>query len=117
MGTAPLMVVVFDRVFLFGSLREGFTSRWRLYYGLALTWWILAYLIAPGPRANSVGFSHGTESLVYLLNQSKMIAHYLRLTFWPSDLVINYGPPVMRLATAPQATSSVHSCSPWCPPA
>jgi len=94
MATAPLMVVLFDRVFLFDSLREGFKARWRLYLALALTWWILAYLMAPGPRANSVGFSSGTDVWGYLLNQSAMIARYLRLVFWPSDLVINYGPPV-----------------------
>jgi tetratricopeptide (TPR) repeat protein len=28
----------------------------------------------------------------YLLNQARMIARYFRLSVWPSDLVVNYGP-------------------------
>ena len=94
MATAPLMVVLFDRIFLFDSLREGFKAKWRFYLALALTWWILAYLTAPGPRSNSAGLSSGADVWVYLLNQSAMISRYLRLVFWPSDLVINYGPPL-----------------------
>jgi tetratricopeptide (TPR) repeat protein len=31
--------------------------------------------------------------LTYLLNQAQLIVHYLRLTFWPSGLVILYGNP------------------------
>jgi protein O-mannosyl-transferase len=94
MATAPIMVAVFDRIFLFDSWREALRSRWRLYSGLALTWLILVYLIAPGPRAHSAGFFSGADTWVYLLNQSRIIPRYLRLVFWPSDLVINYGPPV-----------------------
>jgi Flp pilus assembly protein TadD len=41
---------------------------------------------------------------VYLLNQAVMIVHYLRLTFWPSGMVLDYGVPrVLTLAqVAPQ---------------
>jgi Flp pilus assembly protein TadD len=41
----------------------------------------------------------------YLLNQAAMIVRYLRLTIWPTDLVINYGPPVPYVLTdvLPQA--------------
>jgi hypothetical protein len=41
---------------------------------------------------------------VYLLNQAVMIVHYLRLTFWPSGMVLDYGVPrALTLAqVAPQ---------------
>ena len=105
MATAPVIVMLFDRIFLFDSWRQGFTARWRLYFGLAMTWWLLAYLVAPGPRSHSAGFSSGADAWVYLLNQSRMIARYVRLVFWPTDLVINYGPPVAHSLTdvLPQA--------------
>jgi protein O-mannosyl-transferase len=94
MATAPVMVLLFDRIFLFSALRDALIARWRLYAGLALTWSIVANVISAGPRANSAGFSAGTGPWPYLLNQSAMITRYIRLAFWPSDLVINYGPPV-----------------------
>ena len=93
MATAPVMVVLYDRIFAFGSMREALAKRWRLYLALATTWIVLAYLILPGPRSSSSGFSAGGDSWTYLVNQARMIARYLRLVFWPADLAIIYGPP------------------------
>ena len=93
MATAPIMVVLYDRMFAFGSMREALAKRWRLYLALATTWIVLAYLILPGPRSSSSGFSAGGDSWTYLVNQARMIARYLRLVFWPADLAIVYGPP------------------------
>jgi tetratricopeptide (TPR) repeat protein len=87
------MVVLYDRIFAFASLREALAKRWRLYLALAATWLVLAYLILPGPRSSSSGFSAGGDSWTYLVNQARMIARYLRLVFWPADLAIIYGPP------------------------
>jgi tetratricopeptide (TPR) repeat protein len=94
MVTAPLMVVLWDRTFVFDSFRAAVAARWRLYAGLALTWVILAFQLVTTPRAGSAGFATGVSVWTYLLNQSVMIARYLRLAVWPSDLVINYGPPI-----------------------
>jgi tetratricopeptide (TPR) repeat protein len=94
MATAPVVVVLFDRLFLFDSTRETMRSRWRLYGALASTWTILVLELAAAPRANSAGFETGVGVWTYVLNQSVMVVRYLRLTFWPADLVINYGPPV-----------------------
>lgn len=93
MVTAPLMVVLYDRTFLFTSLRDALASRWRLYLGLAMTWWLLAFHIGARPRAGSAGFSSGVTTWTYLLNQAVMVVRYLKLAFWPSDLVITYGAP------------------------
>lgn len=94
MVTAPVIVLLFDRVFLFDTLKDTFKARGRLYISLVLTWVVLALQLAATPRTNSAGFETGISVWTYLLNQSVMIVRYLRLVFWPVDLVINYGPPV-----------------------
>jgi Tfp pilus assembly protein PilF len=94
MVTAPLVIVLFDRIFLFESFRAAIAARWRLYAALALTWIVLISQLAATPRQGSAGFAAGVSVWTYLLNQCVMIARYLRLVVWPSDLVINYGPPV-----------------------
>jgi Flp pilus assembly protein TadD len=94
MVTAPLMVLLYDRIFVFNSIRDAVTRRWRLYGSLATTWLVLAYLILPGPRASSAGFAAGVQPWVYLLNQAVIIGRYLRLVFWPADLAVHYGAPV-----------------------
>ncbi len=94
MATAPLMVILYDRIFLFDSFRAAAALRWRLYLGLMLTWLFLAFQLAAGPRAGSAGFSTAVSVWTYLLNQSVMICRYLRLAAWPTDLAITYGAPV-----------------------
>jgi tetratricopeptide (TPR) repeat protein len=93
MAVAPIVVVLYDRAFLFDSWSRAFHRRWRLYAGLASTWLLLAALLASGPRIHSAGFTSGASPWTYLLNQSVMIVRYLRLSVWPRDLVLNYGWP------------------------
>ena len=92
MVTAPVAVVLYDRIFRFGSLREAFAARRGLYAGLAATWLVLAGVLLSEPRT-SVGFDAGTTPWVYLLNQAEVITRYLRLTIWPRELVLDYGLP------------------------
>lgn len=94
MVTAPLMVMLYDRAFLFQTVRAAVAARWRLYLGLMVTWLVLASLLAGDPRTGSAGFAAGVTVWTYLLNQSVMITRYLRLAIWPADLVINYGAPL-----------------------
>lgn len=93
MVTAPLMVVLYDRVFTYPSLRDAFRARWRLYAGLAATWLLLAALISSGPRWESAGFATGISPWTYLLNQSVLIVEYLKRVVWPVRLVLDYGEP------------------------
>ena len=93
MVTAPVMVLVYDAVFQAGSVRKALGARARLYSGLAATWVILAGLNRSGPRSHSAGFSSGVTPWTYLLNQPAMIVRYLKLSFWPHGLVLDYGPP------------------------
>jgi tetratricopeptide (TPR) repeat protein len=94
MATAPVMVVVYDSIFLFGSLRLALAARWRFYTGLALSWVLLVALMWSGPRIHSAGFSSGVSPWTYLLNQTVMITQYLHLAVWPRSLVANYGWPL-----------------------
>jgi tetratricopeptide (TPR) repeat protein len=94
MVTAPLIIAVYDRVYLFDSLKQAFRMRRRLYLGLAATWLVLAALNWSGPRAAVGGFSTGASAWTYLLNQTVMITHYLRLAIWPRSLVVFYGWPL-----------------------
>jgi tetratricopeptide (TPR) repeat protein len=99
MAAALPMVILYDRTFLFSSWRQTARSRWPLYLGLAGTWVELAWLVSSVPRGSSAGWSPDPGLVtpvtpwVYLLNQAVMIVRYLRLTFWPSAMVLDYGVP------------------------
>ena len=93
MVTAPIVVMLYDRIFLFASVRAAVLARWRLYTGLAVTWAVLAALQSTGPRIHSAGLSSGVSPWMYLLNQAPLIVRYLRLSLWPDALVLNYGVP------------------------
>jgi protein O-mannosyl-transferase len=92
MVTAPLMVLIYDRVFLYPSVGAALRERRVLYVGLAATWAVLAILMLGGPRT-SVGFDAGVSPATYFLNQLPVIGRYLWLTLWPVPLVTDYGLP------------------------
>lgn len=89
MATAPLMVVIYDVVFLTRSKRQ-FVRRLGLYLPLALTWAIVIALVATAPRSRSAGFDITVRPLVYAQAQCEIILHYIRLAFWPDKLVLDY---------------------------
>ncbi len=94
MAGAPLAVCLYDRAFVFTSWKQTIRARWPLYSGLLATEAVLVALLWSGPRAHSAGFTSGVTPLTYLLNQTRMIARYLRLAIWPRGLVLAYGPPL-----------------------
>jgi tetratricopeptide (TPR) repeat protein len=105
MATAPLMVMLVDRVFVFPSWAEAFRRRKWLYAGLSATWALLFVLLLTGPRIYSAGFGTNVGVWTYLLNQTRMIVRYLWLVVWPLPLVVYYGfpPPVTLVEVLPQA--------------
>ena len=98
MATAPVMVLLYDRVFLARSFKEVFSKRRGLYAGLACTWIIFGILALTAPRGSSVGFDFAeVSSLEYAMTQCKAIVwYYLKLSFWPDPLVFDYGQPIVR---------------------
>jgi Flp pilus assembly protein TadD len=93
MITAPLMIVLYDRVFFFESwttLRRD-TPRLRLYAALFATSLIVVVYVATGARSHSVGFQLGLTWYDYLRTQLWAIARYVRLIVWPNELTFDYG--------------------------
>ena len=99
--TAPVVVALYDRACLAGSWREILQRRGKLYAGLAATWLLLPLLLSQGQEwKDSAGFGvKEITPLQYALTQPGVIAHYLRLAFWPHPLCLDYGWPVARTAT------------------
>ena len=91
MAAAPIVVAVYDRLFAFSTVREAARARRSLYWGFAATWVGLGVLIWQWPRS-TVGFAAG-DAWTYLLNQARVIPHYLGLALWPNALVLDYGVP------------------------
>jgi tetratricopeptide (TPR) repeat protein len=92
MAVAPLILVLYDRAFLFGSFKEAASRRGGLYAGLGATLGILALQLATNPRPTSAGFRFPELSpLRYLGIQVRAIVHYLRLLVWPAGMVFDYG--------------------------
>lgn len=99
MATAPLVLLGLDRLFLAGSWREVWRRRAALHIACAATWVLLgALVLSTSGRGGTAGFGTAIAPLDYALTQFFAIAHYLRLTFWPSPLVLDYG---TTLVTAP----------------
>jgi len=90
MAVAPVIVLCFDRAYLASSWREILQKRAALYGGLAATWLIIGFIIATGPRSESVGFSLGFSWHEYLLAQCRVLFRYLRLCVLPHPLVADY---------------------------
>lgn len=106
MATVPVMLLLYDRIFIGESFREIFRRRWGLYAALAGTWAILGVLMAEAPRGGTTGFAlPDLTPLQQIATQPGVILHYLRLVLWPDPLVLDYGWPVARDAAKIAATS------------
>lgn len=103
MVTAPVMMLLYDRIFLCQSIRDVLRQRKTFYAGLASTWTILWMSgIVQGvfnttPTDSHVGFSYqGITSLEYLATQPGVLLHYLSLCYWPQSLCLDYAWPVAK---------------------
>jgi tetratricopeptide (TPR) repeat protein len=97
MVSAPLIVALYDRIFVAGSWREVWARRRGFHVALAATWLVLfGLLLMNFDRGGSVGFGMKTTAVDYALTQAYAISHYLWLTVWPSPLILDYGPALVR---------------------
>jgi len=92
MVSAPVMVMLYDRAFLSGSIAEAWRRRWRLYLGLAATWILLGLVLVSGqlPATWTTAQHLGLTWWQYLLTEPGVILHYLRLSVWPHPLCFDY---------------------------
>jgi tetratricopeptide (TPR) repeat protein len=92
MVSAPVIALLYDRFFLLPDWRAIWRARGRYYVALAATWLLLICLvIAGGGRGGTSGFGSGAKWPAFLATQPGAIFTYLRLTFWPSPLILDYG--------------------------
>jgi tetratricopeptide (TPR) repeat protein len=90
MVTAPLMVLLYDRTFVSGSLRGSWTRHRWLHLGLTSTWLLLGYLMT-GLHYHGVGYGLGITWWAYSLTECRTVIRYLWLALWPHPLVFDYG--------------------------
>jgi tetratricopeptide (TPR) repeat protein len=91
-ATAPLLLSIYDRTFVAGCFRTAWRDRRRFYAVLAASWILLGWLVVHnGQRGGTVGFGLGMGSWHYLLTQCRALTTYLKLSFWPDPLVVDYG--------------------------
>jgi tetratricopeptide (TPR) repeat protein len=90
MAVAPVLVLLYDRVFLAANWRDVFQQRGFLHTGLMATWLIVGALVATAPRSATAGFGVEISPWNYLLTQSGVILHYLRLAVFPYPLSLDY---------------------------
>jgi tetratricopeptide (TPR) repeat protein len=94
MITAPIVVLIYDFLFLSGSVREVLQKRGRLYGGLALTWGVLAATTIAAPRNATAGFAVASITpWDYLKSEFGVIVYYIRLAIYPDSLCLDYGWP------------------------
>lgn len=93
MVSAPLMVLLFERTFIAGSLANALRRSWPLYVALASTWLLLLALNIGLPRAKSAGFGLGPPLISWWLTQARLFLIYLKLVVWPWPLLIHYHLP------------------------
>lgn len=109
MVSAPVMLLLFDRAYIETSFRKIWRERRGLYIGLGATWIFLVYLVLSlgGNRGGSTGgLSVQAAAAPYWLTQFVAFVTYIKLIFWPSPLVFEYGPDVYN-GIAPVIASAV----------
>ena len=102
MVSAPVIVFLYDRVFVAGSFKDAWVRRTGYYLSLAATWVLLAWLVSNAGfnRGGSSGQGADFSKWAYGLTQMKAIVRYLGLVFWPQPLVFDYGAQWVSSAVA-----------------
>ncbi len=102
MVVAPVLLVVYDRIFVAGSFRGVWAQRRGFHLALASTWVLLLGLVASTGwnRGGTVGFDVGVSAGTYWLSQFEAVARYLGLAFWPYPQVFDYATTSAREAGA-----------------
>ncbi|HEX4415378.1 MAG TPA: tetratricopeptide repeat protein, partial [Lacipirellulaceae bacterium] len=98
MASAPIIVLLFERTFIAGSIAKAFRESRPLYIGLFATWIVLFALNIGGPRSGSAGFHFDVPAYQWWLTQCEVLLMYLKLAIWPSPLLCEYELPYFKTA-------------------
>jgi tetratricopeptide (TPR) repeat protein len=90
--SAPIAVLLVDRLFCSGSLPGAWRAR-KGYYLALFSSWILLVALAwhTGSRGGTSGFGSGVSAWKYWATQPAAVMRYLKLAVWPNPLVFDYG--------------------------
>ena len=92
MVSAPLLVLLYSRTFVTGSMREAWRRHGGFVAALAGTWLLLGWLVVGTEgRGGSAGFNAGVTPWSYALTQCGALVHYVALACWPHPLILDYG--------------------------
>lgn len=89
MVAAPLLVLWLDRSLIANDWITLLKERWMFYLALASTWSILVWSMVHYTgeyTGGGMGQVDHVTPWTYLLSQSEVLVHYIRLTFWPTGL-------------------------------
>jgi cytochrome c-type biogenesis protein CcmH/NrfG len=89
-AVAPILALLYDRTFLAGTFKAALRLRWKIYAGMAATWILIILSLHTGQRETMVGYHLGISTLDYARTELNVIVRYIRLAFWPTDLVLDY---------------------------
>jgi len=92
MVAAPVIVLLYDYIFISRSLKDSVRRRLVFYVVLAAAWIIPVTQILLTKEMISVDLQI-IDPLKYALTQPGVILYYLRLSIWPSPLVMDYNWP------------------------
>jgi Flp pilus assembly protein TadD len=98
----PLLIALYDRIFFHRSWRDVFRRQPIFHLVLFASWLPLAWLVqTTDNRGGTWAADSGFSPWEYARIQCDAVAHYLRLVFWPSPFVFDYGRnlPVPALAS------------------
>lgn len=98
MVTAPVVLLIYDGLLVSPSWTAALRARWKVHLALFLTVGIFALLFLMGigkaTGLNVTLLGRMVSPWRYLLTQTGVITHYLRLVFVPDALCINYRWPI-----------------------
>lgn len=94
----PILIVLFDRAYLYRSFTAARERRTVFYGMLAATWLLLIACVTAGPTNPTVGYNTIPKlgPFEWLMTEARVLVHYLRLTFWPRPLSVAYDWPFVR---------------------
>jgi tetratricopeptide (TPR) repeat protein len=93
MATAPAILFLYDRTFVSGSFRASWKAHRFLFLALSATILIIPLCLALAPKLAGVGTPPGRNPWGYFLTQGQVVCHYLKLSFWPHPLCLDYAWP------------------------
>ncbi len=95
-ASVPLLVLLYDRAFLTNTFREALRKHSTLYLGLLLAWSCFLVIQLLTPARGWAGFEGSVPWWRYAMSQPGVILHYLRLSFWPHPLCLDYAWPLAQ---------------------